>query len=303
MKIQNELEGFYQFETVRLDSDGNEIPGTRRVVAPWFPNLILNGGLERFGSASDTLERCQVGAGGTAPRPIDTSLGSLVASSTAGYLPVTGAQSSEPYFGWIRKGYRFAEGTAAGNLSEVGVGWTASGGGLFSRALILDPGGTPTTISVAADETLDVIYELRIYPPTSDATGTIELDGQLHSWTSRASQVTTSSTPTDAHTGVIVNLYPAYAYNGAISTVTGSPAGANTEIGISRVPYEANSRKISHIVSANLDQGNLSGGIKSLRLGAVVQRGCYQIEFDPPIPKNNTKVFSLTVEVTWARRP
>lgn len=303
MKVQNELAGFYQIEAVRLDSNGNEMPGTRRVVAPWFPNLILNGGLERFGAASDYLARCQVGAGSTTPAPTDTSLSSLVANSTDAFTPVVGAQSSEPYFGWIRKGYRFAEGTAAGNLSEVGVGWTASGGGLFSRALILDPGGTPTTISVAADETLDVIYELRIYPPTTEGSGVIELDGAEYEWTSKSGNVTTSGNPVDASTGVVVQLNPVYAYSGITGPVTGTPSGANTEIGVTRSGYVANSRKISHIVSASLDQGNLPGGIKSLLLGSVVLRGCYQIEFDPPIPKNNTKVFSLTVEVSWARRP
>ncbi len=45
----------------------------------------------------------------------------------------------------------------------MGIGWNANpSGALFSRALIVDAEGDPTTIAKLADEQLDVEYEFRV---------------------------------------------------------------------------------------------------------------------------------------------
>ena len=66
--------------------------------------------------------------------------------------------------------------------------------GAVLRALILDGGGSPTTLTILSDETLDVTYTIRVYPPTTDVTGSITLDGVSYGYTIRPCNVSTSGT-------------------------------------------------------------------------------------------------------------
>lgn len=296
IKMQHETQcaGWFKIEATRPD-------GTRRVLADWFPNLILNGGLDRMGANDDYLSWCQVGSGSTAPIAAQTALVNLIAGTDTRQKSVNGAQASAPYYGWRRLTYRFAQGVAAGNLSEVGVGWATSGS-LFSRALILDGGGSPTTITVLSDEVLDVTYELRRYPGTVDLTGTVVLDGVTHNWVSRAAGVTAGWAWAGAGD---MGLDQAISYNGDIGTVTASTASGTSGI-LSATPlaYSSGSYTRAATVSAGLNDSNLSGGIRSILIGSHYDgAGRYQIQFDPAIPKDSTKVLSLTIQHTWARRP
>ena len=294
MQHETQCAGWFKIEATRPD-------GTRRVLADWFPNLILNGGLDRMGANFDYLNWCQVGSGSTAPVATQTALVNRIAGTNTQQADVNGAQASAPYYGWRRRTYRFAQGVAAGNLSEVGVGWATSGS-LFSRALILDGGGSPTTITVLSDEMLDVTYELRRYPGTVDLTGTVVLDGVTHNWVSRAAGVTDQIAWSG--TGEMA-LDWASAYDGDIRSATASsPSGTSQALSITALAYGSGSYTRAFTVSAGLNDGNLVGGIRSILTGSYgYGHGRYQIQFDPAIPKNNTKVLSLTIQHTWARRP
>lgn len=294
MQHETQCAGWFKIEATRPD-------GTRRVLADWFPNLILDGGLDRMGANSDYLDWCQVGSGSTAPSAAQTALVNRIAGTNTQQVNNSGAQASAPYYGWARRTYRFAEGVAAGNLSEVGVGWATSGS-LFSRALILDGGGSPTTITVLSDEVLDVTYELRRYPGTVDLTGTVVLDGVTHNWVSRASAVTTAGVWTGVNTMV---LDAAQSFNGDIGAVTAlSPSGSSGSLTATPLAYSSGSYTRAATVSAGLGDSNLAGGIRSIVIrSSFAATSRYQIQFDPAIPKNNTKVLSLTIQHSWARRP
>lgn len=294
MQHETQCAGWFKIEAIRPD-------GTRRVLADWFPNLILDGGLDRMGANANYLSWCQVGSGSTAPVAAQTALVNRIAGTNTVQASSTGAQASAPYYGWARRTYRFAQGVAAGNLSEVGVGWATSGS-LFSRALILDGGGSPTTITVLSDEVLDVTYELRRYPGTVDLTGTVVLDGVTHNWVSRAAGVTTAGVWTG--TGAMV-LDAAQSFSGNIGAVTAlNPSGTSGSLTATALAYSAGSYTRAATVSAGLGDSNLSGGIRSIIVWSnVVGTSRYQIQFDPAIPKDNTKVLSLTIQHSWARRP
>lgn len=253
-----------------------------------------------MGENADYASWCQVGSGSTAPVATQSALVNRIAGTNTVQDATTGAQSSAPYYGWARRTYRFAQGVAAGNLSEVGVGWATSGS-LFSRALILDGGGSPTTITVLSDEVLDVTYELRRYPGTVDLTGTVVLGGVTHNWVSRALAVTS---PLRWAAFSNQRLTQATAYSGDIGAVTASaPAGTASSLSITALAYGAGSLVRSVEVTASLDQGNLAGGVRSVGVTSSSGAGGYQIRFDPAIPKDNTKVLTLTIRHSWARRP
>lgn len=294
MQHETQCAGWFKIEATRPD-------GTRRVLADWFPNLILDGGLDRMGANADYLNWCQVGSGSTSPVAAQTALVNRIAGTNTVQASSTGAQASAPYYGWSRRTYRFAQGVAAGNLSEVGVGW-ASTGSLFSRALILDGGGSPTTITVLSDEVLDVTYELRRYPGTVDLTGTVVLDGVTHNWVSRASGVTAAGVWTGASA---MALDYAQSFNGDIGAVTAlNPSGTSAIMSATPLAYSSGSYTRAATVSAGPNDSNLSGGIRSIVIRSnSAATGRYQIQFDPAIPKDNTKVLSLTIQHSWARRP
>ena len=294
------LAGRFKIEALRLDKSGNEIAGSRRVAADWFDNLITDNGLNLFGSSSAYLTWCQVGTGSTTPANGNTSLVSLVAGTNTQEATSSGTQASAPYFCWRQKTYRFAAGVAAGNLAEVGIG-ASSSGNLFSRALILDNMGSPTTITVLSDEVLDVTYEFRVYPPVDDWEGAVTLDGVEYDVVGRASGVASSTYWGIATNGQANTLSSSNAYNGAISAITGIPSGAaGVTSSVSTASYSAESHERDGTLNWGLSNGNLVGGITALR--AVFGVGNYQFSFSPAIPKTNTQVLALTVRNSWARK-
>jgi hypothetical protein len=148
MKIATGVGGWFKIEKGLCDEHGNPIESTKRVVADWFPNLILDQGLNQLGgigATSQTLQAAQVGTGTTDPAESQTALASYLVGTSTATSTTSGTSGSPYYYTFIRRTYRFSQGAAAGNLTEVGVGTQAATGGLFSRALILDGSGQSIT--------------------------------------------------------------------------------------------------------------------------------------------------------------
>lgn len=235
------VKGFFKIEAlkVRVDADGNLDPDAdgnpiilgRRLLADWFPNTLLDSGRNRMGGYSDWLAGCQVGTNNTAPQVTDTGLLGFVAGTSDIESNTTGAQSTAPYFGWRQLRYRFAVGTTAANLSEVGVGWNIiTGAYLLTRALIVDGAGDPTTVTPLPDEVLDVTYEFRFYPPLVDVTGQITLNSVDYNYTIRAASVTDSTVWANViGTAIGPRINSVYwpVYDGNIGTIVQTPSGVS----------------------------------------------------------------------------
>lgn len=281
-----------------------------------FDNLITNGGLERLGTAGSgfVVDYVQVGTGSTAPANTDSALANWLAGtrriSGGGTGPtVTASYGGNPtYHTETTYTWEFDQGAAAGNLSEIGVGW-ASSGSLFSRALIVDGSNNPTTITVQAIEFLTVTYKLRMYPPTADVTGTITLDGADYDYIIRpayAGGSTWASQGRRAYASAAANY--AASYTGDIGAMTAGPSGTTSgALYAAADAYSAGSYKRTIGFDAGINTWNLAGGIRSVAFypagyGNENQMG-WQCQFDPKIPKDNTKELSLTFDVSWARKP
>lgn len=310
LPCRSELAGFYRLQvrngrTLKVKKDTG-----------WFPNIITDQGLNARGSESNILGQTQVGSGTDAPATTDTALQSFVASTTTTQDSSPAAQASPPYYGRFRVTRRFDEGVAAGNLSEVGIGYGTSGSNtdptnarpLFSRALILDALGNPTTITVLSNEVLDVTYELRNYPPLVDQEYAV--DG--YDIVSRAARVTSALGPvgetgwaSGLSTGV--SLSRQNIYNGEIGLITGTPSGnstntANPGASVSTFSYSNNSleRVGEAFFGLNANPSN-NPEIRSLLMNTS---GCgvFQFEFDPVISKDATKELTIGLQCSWARR-
>lgn len=215
-----------------------------RVDTGWFRNLITDAGENQLGTMN-VLSNIHVGTGTNAPANGDTTLQTWLASHSTSVDSQT-AQASAPYYGSKVVKCRFDPGEATGNISELGV---ANGGTsvstLFSRARVLDGGGSPTTITVLADEYLDVYYELRYKPPTSDVAGSSTISGAVYDTVLRAANVTTASDWANnigTTIGVAGGGNDFFLCTGDIAAVTSSPNGTSfAGVGGTNIAYSNNS--------------------------------------------------------------
>lgn len=291
------VRGRYKMEAVKAD-------GSRRLLADWFDNLVTNNGLDLIGSGGGFINFCLVGSGNTAPTNADTALVSFVAATGSPSNSST-IQPSTPFFSTLTMVFRFAIGVATGNLSEVGTGPNSSNSSLFSRALILDGGGSPTTITVLSSEALDVTYQIQQYVPLTDVTGSVTVSGVSYAYTARASIATNGGVwvlnPSDSGGFADIQVF-----NGAIGAITAGPSGASASTinATSQGSYSAGQKHIDSTFNFGLADGNVSGGIGAVQLVAGRVRGtmgAYQVGFTPSLPKDGSHTMTLVFRHSWDR--
>ncbi len=296
--LKTSIKGHFKLEAVDM------LTGKKRFLAE-FDNLVTDQGLDRMATDSDWLSYCSVGSGNTAPANTDTGLVSFVSSTSTRSTSNSGNSGSSPWFAFATITYRFAIGTAAGNLSEIGIGWSNTNGHLFSRALILDGSGNPTTITILSSEALDATYTFQLYAPLVDVTGSVTINGVATAYTFRASSANGGAWAGGFISGDNFGYNGLIVYNGSIGSITGAPGGSSDASNSSVVQsYSSGSYQLDTIFSWGLTQGNLSGGITAILIYAGQQRqqmGQFQVGFSPAIPKDGTKTMTLTFRQSWAR--
>lgn len=283
---------------------GNENNPTKET--DWFNNLVLDSGLDRL-SVGSAIGLVAVGSGNSTPVVTQTGLDNVVATTTS----VFGNEvrfmnaTTQPYYFGARRTYRFGEGAAAGNLTEVGIGWNADS--MFNRTLIKDSQGNPTTLTILSDEFLDVIVEIRHYPQES-FTGSFNLIDKLGNVVSNHTLngvcIITSGNFTLGKVEAGDGSRRIYIYNGVanLDSVTSSPSG-NSDYSGDRVvtyptPRSMNAVYTLSLVTANFDITSFSIGVKAF---ARNSDPLYKFQIDPPIPKNNTQVMTISFTISWDR--
>jgi len=268
----------------------------------WFQNIVLDTGLARM-SVGTWLDRCCVGTGNTTPLATQTQLDAFKASTTTtqGAIEAGIQVTVLPYYMWLRSTYRFGEGVAAGNISEVGLGWANAN--LWNRALVKDTNGNPTTITVLADEYLDVIAEIRVYPQET-------LSGSFNLLNKAGAIVSTHTyigrpwyyAPQNNYGQMLIASIGIY--SGAMgSSPTTQPQGTRLDYGnptttVYPTPTSIKCTKIFPIANAIGEHRTLF--VQSRLLAAGSGSG-YQVEFTPPITKTNQMELTYTVSMSWGR--
>ena len=298
-----ELAGYYKITATNKDTL------EERVLADWFPNLITNNGLDLINQGKPDMTRyCYVGSGSTAPTVNDSGLQNKIATATGETtFSTASAQATAPYYGYATRSWTFEPGAAVGNLSEVGCGKDALGVNIFSRSLITDALGNPITITVLANDYLTVIYELRCYPPLEDSVSTVDIAGVATECTVRASNVTTGSSwgfYQNSGNSTAANAFNSVhtVYKGVLGSITGSPTlslGTINQSSPSDV-YTPGSHFRVGVVNLSLTQGNSVEGISAINIPTWL--GSFQVGFNPPIVKDNTRTLRLNYRVGWGRK-
>ena len=275
-----------------------------------FENLILNSGLDRM-AAGAFIAGCVLGSASSTPVVTDTSITSILGSSTTlqAYGVGTANTSTTPYWCSYYWTYRFIEGVATGNISQVAMAFdTINTGsntytGLFSLALVKDSGGTPITITKLADEVLDVTYTLQLFCPTSDVTGVVSISGIDYNYTVRPS----SAASWNASSG-LESIWVVGAFSGVIGTQLGTPSGtgAYNDSTPTFSSYTTGTFTRDLAVLWDLNQGNV-GGIRAVVIAAGTGGGIrWQVEYSrvsdsAAIPKDAAKRLTLNFRFSWGR--
>lgn len=302
-----------------LDPEGNI---TQEI--PWFDNLITNQGLDQIGGYQPAYNAggpfiniaCSVGTSTTAPANTDTQQGAFLAAYPASGSAITSTTSAynagggTPYWSdiWV---YTFPAGVATGTLSEIGVGnWTSPSDTqpwLFSHALITS-GGSPTTITVLATESLQVTYELDYYINITTNTYSFVMSTVTYSGSYLRAAITS---PPALNETIQANAFGNNApwidvSNGTTTTVTGSinGSGSGGQAGCTTVgsTYTNGTYFYTFTTSFSISQGNVSGGISALQI-IHPAHGQYQFSVSPAIPKTSSYQMTLTYAYSWARYP
>lgn len=278
-----------------------------------FHNLITTLGLNRFGTqtSSNLYRYCHVGTGTTPPADSDTQLVAFLANVTANFPinSMTNSGSPDYYSAMILKWTSAIGALGNNNLSEVGVSGQATNGLLFSRELIRDSEGDPTTFPIASDEQLEVTYELRVYPPLSDVEAEITIGSTVYDTITRGLNINSSTqwgtsapgsgsvntSPVQGSQGIRAFSGDLIANTGAINSFTGLLGEATS---LSSAAYSNDS--FYRDVTANWDITSGNGNIRVVQWR--FQCALFQTRYDPVIAKANTQNLSLTQRISWARR-
>jgi hypothetical protein len=321
-KMHTGLYGEYKLKVLRPDRSVRWESGKS-------PNLIVTSGLRGLYTNNNTLadfgsvrRTCHVGSGSDAPALGQTSLINRIASKTyntgsgdssSSNLHRYDAENPTDYHIQQRITWQFSQGAAAGNLSEVGVGYGSGvkDGNLFSRALILDQNGNPTTITVLSDEFLIVEYRFSIYPfINGEVSGTVDgYNFRIYPVGATANAWGCSSTRFDAtSSGNLTTFISTDPLDDPFDITSSSMAG--TDIGVnaasvSNVNYDETNHTVIKRFSFSPTEGNqLSPNpIRTIRhrglFGGATNGGAWAVEFTPGLEKDDTKTLTIDYLMSW----
>lgn len=288
--------------------------GRTRVISDWFPNIVTNIGLDRWGTAQPVVQ-CSVGSGSQAVAPAagDTQLGAWVADATTNSSVVYAKKVTSPYYGYGTATFTFAPPGTNKTITEVGVGWGSGGTNLFSRAFIKNSSGVNTSVTWLDSETLYVYYEARMYPNESDHT----FSGVVVTGAGTVSGTTRLMKATDATAGVFWNDAHSLGYplgppgslsialhTGTIGTITSTgPTGTRMPC-TSGVPnaYSPGTYYTSGTATWGPNDGN--GSILALSVWPTVHPYQTSLTFSPALTKLAGWTLTLNIQgPQWVRYP
>lgn len=298
MNIEAGVQGRFQLNAVKANGD-------IRPLTDWFINLVLDSGLKRMAEGA-FLTGVSVGSGQSDPLVTQTGLDNFVARTTSIQAQSSGRQvASGNYYWWARVTYRFPQGAAQGNLSEIGVGWTNNE--LFNRTLIKDADGQPTTIVILADEFLDVNFEFRVYPKMTDTVKTIKyqerINGELvdistHTVTIRP-LIDNNDISLSSGTGNrAVTFNSATVYTGALNDMLTSPGGSTLSGG--NVTQATPDPVLLKRMCQQFFDLNYGLGVHST-VAVRTSIGSYKFNYEPPITKTANYQQWHNFGISWSR--
>lgn len=288
-------------------------------------NMILNTGLDFFGGnhGTDMFAYCLVGGSSTAPKETDKTLGSFVAAHSS----IEGQdQGEEPYLSgdseykvWYQKTYRFTDLTNV-SVTEVGLASSfesASKYYLCTKALIKNTEGNPITITLKADEVLEISYRVWQVFGIADSVFNIKLTDDVggskdYKAKCRLAGVGSEDAEYPSKVGRVLEADTSvasasyndfYSYAGDYGSVTGLPTismGSAASVTLSDYVEGSFTRDMS--IFFGLDDARFP--VRSILVPTSM--GTFQVQYgatqdDKPIPKSKNDTLTVPIRFTWSR--
>lgn len=314
--IPHTMAGRFRMSAVKAD-------GRVRPLQGWSPNLILDSGMDLIAAGSAWLDYCHVGSSAVAEAANQTGLLAPVAVTGNRTSANSTASNAAPWKGVSSITYKFGLGQIVGAINEVAVGpGSVLGSATFNRALTKDSFGSQHAVQVLADEQLEVEYELSVFAPAGDVTGTVQIDGAPVAYTARAAFANTTAIWAPYRAGSFATAAQAVkaafagdtgahiaCTDGVLGADTVQPGGTYANAGlVTPQPYVAGSRRALARLDWDVSAANFGGGIRSLlwRFAAGTgaggnSLGAYQLQFGAPVMKNSNHSFFMYVGISWGR--
>lgn len=272
---------------VRLQISGGD-RGT--IDCPWQDNMILDQGFIQLITrdvSSSALSYVSVGSSSQTVEPTDTGLIAPIARVRSGSTEY--GWDEEGGFGWTRVRATFANGLAAGNISELAVSPNNNNTSASARALVRDEFGNPTTITVLAGETLVVTWEWRRWWTVAD-THVLEFD---------VDGAANSTTVTYKHASELSKANNGLGSGGTVG-IYGSliSSDGGVFIGEFKKTYTEQEGNLEITYATTLGDNN-SGGRDS---GGVFPRDNRYATFTPPIIKTDQFKLEIYHRIRLTRR-
>jgi hypothetical protein len=279
-----------------------------------FPNLIVDAGLDFIGQSGTPLT-CMtyagMGTGGTAPANSDTTLQTPIGTRIT--RDSTGT-SSGPAFAYWQQTFQFTflEPNANGNLAEIGLFSASSGGSMWTRQVLKDSFGVPTTITKTSAERLQVTYNMRLYSPTVDVSGNVTITGVgVVAYTVRAANISSSGSwgafpLTGYFAGGSTGSYlkESNVLGTTSSTIAGTEDGTTIHTSISIAAYTPGSFQRQHTIFWDTNRGNFGTGVGGMAFGGTNGNAyMFQCSFGTQIAKNALKQLTIVAMLAWGRYP
>lgn len=259
-----------------------------------IPNLILDNGIKLFLSnityydtAKLTYGYIQLGTGNSTPNPQQLGLDNygVGGGSTLSSGGVSYGYNSVDGYGWTRKSHQFGAGVAAGTWAEIASAPAATGN-CFSRALIVDVNGAPTTITILENEFLTVTYVLRSWwvvpAPHEISYDDEDIDGNP----TISTTTVTYGTPLE-------------------EDLAGAPVSAGMRANTGSLSYGGISGTIRTMsLLYDISAGNPSIERADFRAGdfRYFNKSRYPFSFSPPIAKTNEFSVKIDFQIEFKRR-
>lgn len=283
----------------------------------WFDNMILNSGLNAMGEDVYFDTYCFVGTGNTPVSVTQTALSARHPTTVdVSRISITHEPGIAPnYENTYTMVYEFPQGEVVGNITEVGIGHSQDGTGLFSRSLITNSSGIPTAITVVALDEFTVTYRLKLKPPVNTATGSFTVGGQTINYTAKVGSAGNFGVPLEYLTGGFSKLHNAYAYDptdlemGDIESHAFSPNSAHVadtpaaDLIVNNTYVPGSYRRTGYVgwtyAAGNNGTSGIGGVIIGYGTGSTVVY--FKYIFNPPIQKLNTEELRLNMTYQWSR--
>lgn len=319
------------------DGKGNILrrthPGPNKLTKKLFNDLMS--GVAYYGAPV-------VGAGNTAATESDVTLESYLGKADSVEIVTGSYQYTDTPdvngFVWMKQTYvahylPTRLGSSPVNISEAGlssdsINSTTNTTPLYSRGLLVDAVGDPTSISYdAKNEYLDVYWELTWWVP-AEASGTVTLDilgtNIVHDYVVRPSnwrQLTDTANynwfiPGADVNGIFLqrlvfnvsssgydNISDTYAASGPIGAFTAFPTATGGRFYATAYPIQAftTDKQRDWEIQFGPAAGNVSGGIGALHVGSS-SGASWQISLSPKIDKNATRNFNFTIRCVMGNK-